>query len=138
MTPHALLFTIAAIGISETAYLIRKRIALEQPFCPLGESCVSVLTSKYNRLFGLVHNDILGLLFYITLAAFTAFIVIGFGPLAIWDLIMKVLLAIGAFISAVLIYLQWKVIKAWCSWCLLSAGTVGLMGLIVLTSNLIL
>ena len=77
LTPHALLFTIAAVGISETAYLIQKRIAAERPVCPIGEGCETVLNSKYNRLFLGVNNEFAGLLFYTFFAAITAFMVIG-------------------------------------------------------------
>lgn len=51
MTAFALLFTLSAIGISETVYLIRKRIASERPVCLIGEDCTLVLASKYNKLF---------------------------------------------------------------------------------------
>lgn len=33
MTPHALLFTLAATGISETVYLIRSCITQKAPVC---------------------------------------------------------------------------------------------------------
>lgn len=137
LTPHALLFTIAAIGISETAYLIRKRIAAERPVCPIGEDCVTVLSSKYNRLFLGIHNDLAGMFFYVAFAAIAAFLVIGFGPLNFWLVLAQVMLAGATLMSLALIYLQWRVIKAWCFWCLMSAATVGLMDIIVITAKLI-
>lgn len=78
MTSYALLFTLAAIGISETVYLIRKRIASEKPICPIGGGCFLVLTSKYNKIF-FIHNDVLGLLFYAIASFISGFIVIGVG-----------------------------------------------------------
>lgn len=136
MTPLALLFTIAAIGISETVYLIKTRVRFEQPVCPIGMDCAVVLTGKYSRLF-LVPNDVWGLLFYIASAFIAAFLVIGVEPLAFWYMILKIAIAAGALFSFFLTYLQWRVIKAWCFWCVMSAFTVWLMGGIVMISNLL-
>lgn len=137
MTPHALLFTLAAIGIAETVYLIRKRIAKEEPVCIFGEECSKVLESKYNKLFGF-NNEFWGLAFYVLIAFFTAFLVIGVEPMIFWDMLVKILIALGVITSIILIYLQWRVIKAWCFWCVMSAITVFIMGIIVLTTELII
>lgn len=136
MTSYALLFTLSAIGISETVYLIRKRIAEEKPICPIGDNCTLVLTSKYNKIF-IIPNDILGLLFYITASFISAFLVIGVEPLVLWDFIFKLSVAFGALLSLLFTYLQWRVIRAWCFWCLMSAFTIWLMGIIIIISNLI-
>lgn len=135
MTPHALLFTIAAIGISETTYLIRKRFAKERPVCVVGERCHEVLESKYNRLFG-IPNDTFGLAFYIVVAVFTALLIIGVPHAPLLDLSVRLLVLGGLAVSAVLVFLQWKIIRAWCFWCVLSAATTFVMGFIVLLSNL--
>ncbi|OGH72114.1 MAG: hypothetical protein A2921_00530 [Candidatus Magasanikbacteria bacterium RIFCSPLOWO2_01_FULL_43_20b] len=131
MTAYALLFTLAAVGLSETVYLIRKRMAAEKPVCLIGESCSLVLESKYSKLFG-VHNDILGLLFYITALFISGFLVIGVEPLMFWNFIFKLSVAVGSLLSLFLTYLQWRVIKAWCFWCLMSAVTIWLMGVILI------
>lgn len=135
MTPHALLFTLAAIGISETVYLIRKRIAQERPVCIIGQECHQVLESKYNKILG-IPTDITGLVFYVVISLITAFLVIGLEPIVWLDRLAKVLILGGAFVSLYFIYLQWRVIKAWCLWCLISAFTTFFMALIVLTSDL--
>ena len=137
MTAHALLFTLAAIGISETVYLIKKRLEHAKPVCFIGGSCTLVLYSKWNKTLG-IHNDILGLLFYIGLSVITAFLVIGVEPLLAWDKMAKYMIFSGAAMSVYFIFLQWKVIKVWCFWCLMSSATIGLMLLIILTSTLIL
>jgi len=136
MTAFALLFTLSAIGISETVYLIRKRIASERPVCPIGEDCTLVLTSRYNKLF-IIPNDVLGLVFYISASFISSFLVIGIEPLAFWSFIFKLSVATGALISLFFTYLQWRVIHAWCFWCLMSAFTIWLMGAIILISNFI-
>lgn len=136
MTSFALLFTLASIGISETVYLIRKRIVSEKPICPIGNDCSTVLSSKYSKLF-LIPNDILGLISYITMAIVSAFLVIGVEPMWLWTLILKVLVSIASIMSLVFTYLQWKVIQAWCFWCLMSAFTIWLMAIILLVSGFI-
>ncbi|MEK7480554.1 MAG: vitamin K epoxide reductase family protein [Patescibacteria group bacterium] len=136
MTPHALLFIIAAIGISETAYLIKTRVRSETPICPIGEQCAVVLASRYSRLF-LLSNDVWGLLFYITSALLTLFLAIGIAPVTLWYTLLKISVLIGSLFSLFLIYLQWRIIRAWCFWCVMSAITVWLMGALLMTSNLV-
>lgn len=134
MTSFALLFTLSSIGISETVYLIRKRIASEKPVCPVGEGCEVVLTSKYSKFF-LVPNDVLGLISYITVATLSAFLVIGIGPMLLWALVVKILVLLASIMSFIFTYLQWRVIHAWCFWCLMSAFTIWLMGIIILLTG---
>lgn len=131
LTSNALLFTIAAIGISEAAYLIRKRIAAENPVCPIGENCATVLNSKYNRLFFGIHNDIAGLIFYLLFAFIAGIIVIGTPYSIVLITAAQILLAGATAMSIALTYLQWRVIKAWCFWCVMSAVTIVLMDIIV-------
>lgn len=136
MTSFALLFTLSAIGISETVYLIRKRIASEKPVCPIGEGCATVLTSKYSKMF-IIPNDILGLLSYIVISLIAAFLVIGVEPVFLWNFVLKILIAAASLMSILLTYLQWRVIHAWCFWCLMSAFTIWLMGTIILINAVI-
>jgi uncharacterized membrane protein len=136
MTAFALLFTLSAIGISETVYLIRTRRAHEHPVCPIGEGCEVVLESKYNHIF-LIRNDVLGLFAYIALAFITAFLVIGIEPMYFWNSSMKIIVGIASFVSIFFTYLQAKVIRAWCFWCVMSACTIWLMGFIIIFSSLI-
>lgn len=137
LTPHALLFTIAAIGISETAYLIQKRIAAERPVCPIGEGCETVLNSKYNRMFFGIHNEVFGLVFYTFFTAIAAFLVIDINQAKLLITIGWALLFSATLASLVLVYLQWRVIRAWCFWCLMSAITVGLMDILFLWAMLV-
>ncbi|TSC75769.1 MAG: Uncharacterized protein G01um101430_263 [Parcubacteria group bacterium Gr01-1014_30] len=131
MTLYAILFTLACVGISETAYLIETRQKGQKPVCFIGEDCLKVLESKYSKVV-LFHNDVWGLLFYIAIAILTALLVIGVEPLAWWTGLMQIFVGTGALISVVLVYLQWQVIRVWCFWCVLSALTVFSMGVILL------
>jgi len=137
MTPHSIVFTLAAIGISETAYLIRKRRALQRPVCPIGEDCTVVLSSKYNQILG-VHNDVIGFFAYIVIAVIAALLVNGAGPVLRLEFAARALVAGGAVFSLFLLYIQWRVLKAWCFWCVMSAFTLFGMLAVVLTQSLII
>jgi len=135
MTTFALLFTLSAIGISETMYLIRTRIAAEEPVCPIGEGCATVLTSKYSKIF-IIPNDILGLLAYVVISFIAALLVIGVG-VSFWSVVIKILVGLASLVSLFFTYLQWREIRAWCFWCLMSAFTIWLMGIIIILSAVI-
>ncbi len=136
MTAFALLFTLSAIGISETVYLIRTRIAAKKPVCPIGDGCAVVLTSRYSRLF-IVPNDVLGLLAYVVISLIAAFLVIEVEPLVFWGIALKILVGIASLVSVFFTYLQWHTIRAWCFWCLMSALTIWLMGVIIIARSAI-
>lgn len=131
MTVLSLLFTLAAIGISETSYLVKVRRAHENPVCLNGENCQIVLRSKYSHLF-FVGNDLLGFLYYLAITLVLGLIVSDTGPTAQWTTMLGFMLLFGGIISIFLTYLQWRVIRAWCTWCLMSAGTIWLMSLLFL------
>lgn len=136
MSSFALIFTLSAIGISETVYLIRKRIASEKPICPIGEDCLKVLTSKYSKIF-VIPNDVLGFLTYIVISFIAAFLVIEVEPMFLWAFSLKILVAVASLISIFFTYLQWRVIRAWCFWCLMSAFTIWMMEVIIILSTAI-
>lgn len=131
MTAQALIFTLAIIGIAETAYLIRKKLAKSAPVCIIGQECNKVLESKYNKFLG-IPNEVLGLFFYVAVSLLAAFLVIGMGPILWWKRLAEILIFSAAVMSLGLVYIQWRIIKAWCSWCLISAITVFLMAIIIL------
>ena len=134
MTALALLFTLSAIGISETVYLVRQRIASEKPVCPIGKGCEIVLNSRYKKIF-LLPNDAWGLIVYILISLLCAFLVIEVPLLPVWSLFFKILVGFASIMSLVFTYLQWRVIHAWCFWCLMSAFTIWLMEIIILLSK---
>lgn len=128
-----LLLTLSAIGMIEAVYLIRKRVASEEPTCLIGKGCGTVLMSKYNKLF-IIPNDILGLFVYVAIFFVIGFLVIGIGPRLFWGSILSILVGAASIASLVFTYLQWRVIRAWCFWCLVSASIIWLMEMILVLS----
>ena len=112
---------LAIIGISETSYLIAKRHKKQEPVCVIGGSCSIVLGSKYNKTLG-IHNDILGLLFYIGIL----------GSFLTYPPLLIPLVIIGAISSIYFTYLQFFKIKSWCFWCMMSAINTWLFAGIVI------
>lgn len=120
---------LALSGIVEAAYLIRQRKMKERPVCLLGEDCHKVLESKYNKLVG-INNDILGLLFYIVISVLSIMLAADVGEKSILIFGAKIFAAAGALFSLILIFIQWRIIKNWCFWCVLSAVTTILIAII--------
>ena len=136
MTALTLLFTLASIGISETVYLIRTREKAELPVCPIGEGCAVVLTSRWSKIL-IIPNDVMGFLAYIAIAFMSAVLLIEVEPTALFSLALKILVGFASLASIFFTYLQARVIRAWCFWCLMSACTIWLMGLIIIFSKTI-
>ena len=130
MTALALIFILSVAGISETAYIIRKRMAMEKPMCPIGGDCTVVLSSKYNKIF-FIQNDTLGLLTYILILLLSIGIFVNIGLVDLYILLLKIIVVIASIFSLVLTYIEWRVIKTWCFWCLSSAVTIWIIGIIL-------
>ncbi len=120
----------AAIGLAEVTYLIRTRRQGEKAICPIGGGCHVVLESKWNRLLG-VRNDVLGWIFYLVVGIIAAFLLLEVEPMNVWLWLLRGMVGAAAGMSIFFTYLQAKVIKEWCFWCLMSACTVAVMFLIV-------
>lgn len=94
----------------------------KQPLvCPLKMDCSKVTEGEYSKTFG-IRNDVLGLLYF--LAALGGMLLTLLVPSL--QKMIYTLLAImttgGFFFSAYLVYIQARVIKSYCFYCLVSAG----------------
>lgn len=128
-----LLFLLSILGVFETIYLYKKRKSGERPVCIVGkETCSIVLESKYKNIFLGIPNDVFGLIFYIATTILSIFLLVEIEPMQLISLAMKILVAGGVVMSLILTYIQWRILKAWCFWCLMSAITIFLMEIIIL------
>ncbi len=112
-----LLAFLALVGIADATYLTALHYSNRAPACIPGLECEVVLSSQYATLWG-VPISLFGLFFYVT--------VLG---LALWSrsdrrarLPLVILTTIGLLVSAYLFYLQSAILKAFCQYCLISAG----------------
>lgn len=80
--------------------------------CPVGGHCQDVVFSKYGKTSG-VKNEIWGILYYVAVI------------LAVFLALKPVLLGISilsALFTTYLIFVQFFILKNFCSWCLLASG----------------
>src|SRR4030043_1106625 len=132
MAVYAILLILSVMGAGETVYLIKKRKDKKGPVCFLGEDCQKVLESKHNKTLG-VYNDILGLSFYITVFSISVLLTAGEAKnQELWGILIKIIIFGGALLSLYFTYIQWRVIKEWCFWCVASAFITFLMAVIIL------
>lgn len=125
MDLHLIIFILSLIGIAESLYLNYECRRHRAPVCLIGDDCHVVWDSPYSKTFG-VSNEILGLVYYVAMATIELSLLSGdTSPLmAIGEYLM---LIGGALMSCYFFYIQWRVIKAWCFWCTLSAVIVWVM-----------
>jgi len=125
MDLHLILFILSLVGLAEALYLNYECRRHRAPVCLIGNQCSVVWDSPYSKTFG-VSNEILGLIYYTTLA--TVELVIFSGSASELMIIGEYLIIIsGAIMSCYFFYVQWRLIKAWCFWCTLSAIIVWVM-----------
>ena len=122
------LIILSLIGIANTIYLSYHFLTSTDVRCLLfkKEWCLKVQYSKYNKTLG-VPNSFAGLgiytatLFFVLIYAFGIF---GFWPIA-------TMVAIGFLFSVYFTLIQAFALKAFCTWCVLSATLFALMAYIV-------
>jgi uncharacterized membrane protein len=115
---------VAFIGFVDASYLAFNAVMNIATPCVISEGCDAVTTSAYSRIFG-IPVAILGAAYY--LAVFVA-------SARLWQVgdmriarFMPLLTAIGLVASVWFVSVQAFVLKAWCSFCLLSAFTSTLL-----------
>jgi len=113
------------LGILDSGYLVWKhRKNSHTPLvCPLDHDCSKVTESKWSTIFW-VRNEILGLLFYVSMLV--AGLIIFFKPeFSLFSfpllLLIKIAAGIGLMFSLFLLLVQIYKIKDYCFYCMLSA-----------------
>lgn len=113
-------------GIITSSYLVWQHYHRQQQplVCPLNHDCSIVTESKWSHVF-YVRNEVLGLLFYIgMLVAGILLSVDATFPPSWW---IRLATGLGVLFSVFLIYIQAKMIKDYCFYCLISALLTALL-----------
>ncbi len=117
-------FALAAstLGLLASVTIYVEKRKKKKLICPLRANCEKVVHSTHATTFG-IPNELLGVLYYVAIAAFyTAKIAYPTAVLSPWIPYAIVLMTlVGVLFSLHLVVLQAIVIRAWCSWCMLSA-----------------
>jgi uncharacterized membrane protein len=127
-----LIALLAFIGTIDALFLSLKR---NTPVpCHITKGCEDVLTSKYSELAGIPLSWI-GLAFYVTVLSLATFTIFEDRerPLGTPLRVIFYLAGAGLIISALLVGVQAFILKAYCEYCLLSAGLV--LSIFLLTPN---
>ena len=117
--------SLALAGILDAGYLVWKhyRHNAGPLVCPLDHDCSKVTESKWSTVFW-VRNEVLGLLFYVSMlvAGLVIFFVPGFSLFSLsLPLLVKMGAGVGLSFSLFLLWVQLYKIKDYCFYCMLSA-----------------
>ena len=112
------LIVLSILGIFISGYLIKNRMEKKQTVCPIGGECKTVLESKWNSVFG-IKNDIVGLIYYVFILIIALYI---FFFQQSYPLFATITTAFALLFSLILVFIQGKIIKEYCFYCLISAG----------------
>lgn len=113
-----MIIVFAGIGILNTMYLVYHKIAGTDVACLFfpAEWCRKVQYSEYSKTLG-VPNPVAGLFMYVAVLVFTLLFFYSITPF--WP--VTLIVAIGFLFSLYFTALQAFVLKAFCTWCVLSA-----------------
>lgn len=108
-------------GFSLARYIYKKKNEKKPLMCPMRTRCEDVVTSDYSKMFG-ISLEVFGMWYYGVLA-------VAYGFLAIFpsvhSTLVSFLLVLGSLVAFVvsvyLIFVQAFALRAWCTWCLMSA-----------------
>lgn len=122
---------VAVIGLVDAVYLTIHHLTAEMVPCGEGFDCGAVLSSPYAEFAG-IPIAVFGAIAYFI--AFSLAILAAFGNRTMW-LLFGIQVSLMAATSLYLIYLQAFVIRAFCQYCLLSAGVCITLFVIALISK---
>ncbi len=112
------LYLFGVIGVLDTSYLIYHKLRGTEVACLFfpKEWCYKVQHSPQSKTFG-IPNSFLGLIMYIAILAMTYIFAVGGMPF--WPI--QVIVTFGFLFSMYFIYVQAFVLRAFCTWCVVSA-----------------
>lgn len=128
MNTITLLYVCALIGIVDTLYLIYHKVRGTDVACIFfpKEWCRKVQYSLYSKTLG-IPNSVAGFGMYVAILALTWLYVGGF--VAFWPL--QAIVTFGFLFSMYFTYVQAFILRAFCTWCVVSALNFTLMMLAV-------
>lgn len=113
-----IIFIFSALGILDTVYLSYHAFTKTPVKCIFfpDEWCKKVQYSKYSKMFG-IPNPFLGFLMYAALLVMGYLFYQGLIPFSY----IQVVVGIGFLFSLYFTIIQAFVLRAWCTWCVVSA-----------------
>jgi uncharacterized membrane protein len=119
---------VSLIGLGDSLYLTIQHLTGQSVRCSITTGCSAVLSSQYATIAG-VPTAAFGALAYFTAFSLATLAVFGYERART---ALALLVALMLLVTLWLLYVQVFALRAFCEYCLLSAGmTVTLMGLVV-------
>ncbi len=112
-----LILFLSFLGFLDATYLTILHFKNAFPPCRITSGCETVLSSKYAAIYG-IPISLIGSLFYLLLIGLSILILTDFKKIFTKALTLSVLS--GALVSAILIYIQFFLLKTFCQYCLFS------------------
>lgn len=106
----------AILGIWISVRLLSKKESNKKLACPRNGHCDKVIHSTYSKTFG-IQNEILGIVYFSAMAILFSMDIINVAQ-AILLPVMMLISTGGMLFSLYLIYIQWAVLRTWCTRCL--------------------
>ncbi len=118
MNTTTLLYVCAAVGIADTLYLIYHKVRGTDVACLFfpKEWCRKVQYSSYSKTLG-IPNSVAGFGMYTAILLLT-WLYVG-GSIAFWPI--QAIVAFGFLFSMYFTYVQAFILRAFCTWCVVSA-----------------
>lgn len=112
-----IIYIFSIIGILDTIYLIYNKVKKTEVACPFfpKEWCYKVQHSKQSKTLG-IPNSILGFCMYLLIIILTYLFAIAIIPF--WPLF--IIITFGFLFSLYFLFVQAFVLRAFCTWCVLS------------------
>ena len=111
------LIVLVILGIFDSGYLIKKRVKKQPLSCPINGGCEKVVESRWNAIF-FIKNDVLGLFYYILILFLALYLFFTSEKLLF---LTKLISGASLLFSLFLVFIQVKIIKEYCFYCLISA-----------------
>jgi uncharacterized membrane protein len=125
---------VSLIGLGDSLYLTIQHLTGQSVRCSITTGCSAVLSSQYATIAG-VPTAAFGALAYFTAFSLATLAVFGYERART---ALALLVALMLLVTLWLLYVQVFALRAFCEYCLLSAGmTVTLMGLVIAARFLI-
>jgi uncharacterized membrane protein len=119
--PSYSMLALTLIGIADAVYVAHGNYTGAPLWCPIIDGCNTVINSPYSRVFG-TPMSYFGFIYYVFMFGLAARL--AFNPFSSGLRFRAILYAaLGAASSMYFIYLQLGIIRAVCSYCLISAVT---------------
>lgn len=109
----------SVIGLWASWKIYRSKRLKTKLVCPLRASCDTVIHSHYSQALG-IPNELIGVSYFALIGLLLAAATLGIPHTALYATLL-LFATTGALFSLYLVFIQAFTIKAWCSWCMLTA-----------------